>query len=776
MPRSRYARFNPFGGSELTASPISEEPLQFSNIIPDSAFNPLPGSSPSDEGADRYSKKQRARFSDRQISSKSTGDVPYGALEGGRPPRRRTTSSSLYRVASSVRDFAVSHFNVPAVAAPWEHGLPEKYGSSLPPSNTVRYFDYRRQRRRLFINSSFQWLITALICAAMAGCLYGFSTIITGLSATRKQVFNALVTGLSLCLGLNLASSLSGYAQMMRWRFLASGYRTLQDFELVMNCDSQSKVFRLIWAGRTRGRRLPNKTQVLAVVWLLINIAVQIFTALLGLTYSIDVSSEFVRLTFGNVSVADVSYIGNAQSIYLYDHNQTDGNSILAEMAAANEWGVTGQDFNIFEIPFDEYLGHQQSIYTDGSFFWYRFIDRSPLALSLTAVTERTVNTTATCQSFPVTYGGYAGFQTDNASLANDLTWVDANGEEHTWWIPETATGATTWMSNLTSDCGPRCLQIYALQSADNITDSVPKPRFWTCYSNVSHVDNADLYIDPDQYQIADTQAQILAGAIGWSGSVMAARDNSTAALEESNLQFVQYPVSSQWSPPGNYTADDMALLVSKFTAGAIAAIDTNGPRRNVTGFGPAPAQVLNVQWRYAGSILGAIPVAQGLVLLAVILLADKAIIKDTSHLAMARLLRPVVDKLGDTGCLLTGDEIAERLGNLRVIYGVRDPDDGVHGHGLGVTGTGTGDDGRVRHLDIIEETEGLGYRRGRMPEGRYDGVYPFREDETEPLLLASREAEAVSSPEGERTATGIYGGGNTLRSRRQWTGRRMSI
>ncbi|OAP60881.1 hypothetical protein AYL99_05883 [Fonsecaea erecta] len=774
MPGSRYSKFNPFGGSQLTASPISEEPLQFSNIIPDSAFSRLAGSSPSDDGVDRDSNKQRGRVNGRQLSSKSTGDIQYGVLDGSRPRRRQRTGSSLYKVASSVRDFAVSHFSIPAVAAPWEHTLPEKYGANEPPSSTVRYFDYRRQRRRLFLNSSFQWLITAILCAAMGGCLYGFSTVADGLSSTRKQVFNALMTGLSLCLGLNLASSLSGYALMMRWRFLASGYRTLQDFELVMNCDSQSTVFRLIWAGRTRGTRLPNKTQVLAVVWLAINIAVQIFTALLGLTYSVDVSSDTVHLAVGEVSIADVSYIGNAQSTFVFDKNQTNGESILAETAAANEWGVTGQDFEVFEISFGQPIGHLQAIYTDGSLWWYRFVDRSPLTVSLSVVTERTVNTTATCQSFPVTYGGYAGFQTDNASIAFDVTWVDADGQENTWWIPDVATGATTWMSNATSDCGPRCIEIYALQTADNLTDSVPEPRFWRCLSHVSHVDNVDLYINPSQYQIPDLQAQILAGAIGWSGTLLAARDNSSSALSQADLQMVQYPASSQWSAPGNVTEDDMATLVMKFTAGAISALDTDGPRLNVTGYSPGPAQVLDVQWRYAGAILGAIPVGQGLILLAVILLAHKAIIKDTSHLGMARLLRPIVDKLGDTGCLLTGDEIAERLGNMRVIYGVRDPNDRINGFG-GATG-GANDDDRIRHLDIIEETEGLGYRRGRMPEGRYDGVHPLVQEEMEPLLSSSMDDEAVSSPWGAMGATGRCGEDSASGSRRPWARRRMSI
>jgi hypothetical protein len=209
---------------------------------------------------------------------------------------------------SNTKQFAVSNFNVPKLAAPWEHELSEKQSHIQPPSDTVRYFDHRRQRQRLFVNSSFQLFVTLFIAAALVSTLYGFSTLQYGITNIQKRLFNALVTGLSLVLGLNIASSLKGYAQMMRWRFLASGYRTVQDFELVLQCDSQSKAFRLIWGGRTRGRFWPNKTQFLAFSWIFFNVAVQVFIALLGLTYSIDVSEQFVSLNPG-MSFRDASPI-----------------------------------------------------------------------------------------------------------------------------------------------------------------------------------------------------------------------------------------------------------------------------------------------------------------------------------------------------------------------------------------------------------------------------------------------------------------------------------
>lgn len=127
-------------------------------------------------------------------------------------------------------------FSIPSIAsAPWEHKLNEKHIREVPTStDTVRYFDRRRQTRRVFIDCVLMWCPTAFICGALAGTMYGFSTITLGLSQSQKYVYNALVTGLSIVLGLAFAAQFKQYAEMMRWRFLASQYRTLQDFELVL--------------------------------------------------------------------------------------------------------------------------------------------------------------------------------------------------------------------------------------------------------------------------------------------------------------------------------------------------------------------------------------------------------------------------------------------------------------------------------------------------------------------------------------------------------------
>ena len=445
--------------------------------------------------------------------------------------------------------------------------------------------------------------------------------------------------------------------------------------------------------------------------------------------------------------MANLTFIGDATSSALYLNYSDPDDSYLAQTGTANTWGLTGQDYNLVVQDYDDYSAQDTSFYTDKNYtnIYYRFVDLSPNNLALSLTSQRTVNATADCTELNLTYGGYAGYQSDNSDEMFTVSWIDENGAAQSYWIDNVASGSTTWLSNMSSDCGPRCTQVYALQSADNFTDDVPVPRFWSCFSNVSIVDGVEYYDNPDMYKIPDEQAQILAGAIGWSG-VTTTETTSSNDSSVYNLQMVRYPPDSQWSPDGYQEAVDMAWLLELFTGGAIAALDDNGPRLNTTGYYPGPAQVINVKWKFALLILVGVPVVQAIVWMLVIMFANKVIIKDTSHLSTARLLRPIVDKLGDNGCLLTGDEIAEVLGNYKVIYGVRDPGFGQ------VPVAGAGDDGNVRHIDILNESEGLGYRRGRMPMGRYDGVFPSSggdvEDENVALLSDQGRASTMEACE----------------------------
>ena len=185
-------------------------------------------------------------------------------------------------------------------SSPWEHKLNEKHLRDVPTqSETVRYFDPRRQTRRVFLDCLFMWFWTAGICATLAGIMYGFSTLQYGLSQGQKYAYNALITGFSIVLGLAFAAQFKQYAEMMRWRFLASEYRSLEDFEDVLGCDSYRSTIRIMWNGRRRGQFYPSKTQLIAAFWLVVFVMFNVCAALLGLTYSIDVSDTNVYVTIG---------------------------------------------------------------------------------------------------------------------------------------------------------------------------------------------------------------------------------------------------------------------------------------------------------------------------------------------------------------------------------------------------------------------------------------------------------------------------------------------
>lgn len=259
------------------------------------------------------------------------------------------------------------------------------------------------------------------------------------------------------------------------------------------------------------------------------------------------------------------------------------------------------------------------------------------------------------------------------------------------------------------ADCGPRCAVLWALQSSaayGGVTDDiVPRPRLFQCNNTVSHVINREAYGHADIYELPDAQARMFAGAIAWTG------------VNDKSVDYLQYQfyTSAAWlSPNGSVSAEAMASVPMGFTAGAIAAYDVAGPRTYVSpALTPTKAQYIKVEWNWAITILGVIPLVQFLLMWSIVIWANKVAIKDESCLSIARLLRPIVDKLGDHGCLLTGEEITETLGNYKVMYGARIPE-----------GTTPGEEASVlKHLDIIEQSEGLGKWHAHMPQGCYDGV-----------------------------------------------------
>jgi hypothetical protein len=82
--------------------------------------------------------------------------------------------------------------------------------------------------------------------------------------------------------------------------------------------------------------------------------------------------------------------------------------------------------------------------------------------------------------------------------------------------------------------------------------------------------------------------------------------------------------------------------------------------------------------------------------------ISNLVIVKDDSHIATARLLRPIVDRLGPVGTSAAGDEICKLLndhGHRKVVYSVKHPQKGS-----------------LHHLDLGHQK-----RLRAFPRGDYD-------------------------------------------------------
>jgi hypothetical protein len=117
-----------------------------------------------------------------------------------------------------------------------------------------------------------------------------------------------------------------------------------------------------------------------------------------------------------------------------------------------------------------------------------------------------------------------------------------------------------------------------------------------------------------------------------------------------------------------------MQGLIADFTIGTLAALDVpkfDGPRIVVESYAPTPAEYLHVMWQKASALLFTIPCVQFMTLFIVIHWANRAIIKDDSHLAAAKLYHSLFIRknLADHGCMLKGHEVVEAMGNPMVAY-----------------------------------------------------------------------------------------------------------
>lgn len=554
----------------------------------------------------------------------------------------------------------------------------------------TKHFDHNQARKYLFKVGGYKLLVTILFSALMCIALKaweGFKEPFV-LSKIEVRIFNALMIGLSLCLGLNLLASLQNYAGILRWSLLSRRYVSLEAFDLMLGLERLSNVFKLMVISLPLVRRQKylrrikwfkdarqdgtKWTWLVCLIWLGINVGSQVLVAVSSLFYPMD-TSKLPLLTDGNVTVADLTRW----------HPMTADNSTVLDLEAAWMYGMEAivyPDFAPNDTQTDLSILAGTPLYKHETSYEYRFFNRNPVhQYSDYLLSNRSIYAEATCKQVEIR---------DNY-LLNNATETSVHGRlpgEEQWtkyYFPESAGGALTWIADTTGACGARCTNFTVLQA--NLTDgksNITQPSLFLCDSTVSEVkkgnDKHDITIrNNDDSSVvfgSNFWAQVAAGAMGWTG---------VPTVGWYDIQYRTYTQGSKWSPAHPVNVDEVQDILMRFTIGAIAAFDDHGIRYNVTDQNvvPTPGQQLNVDWSYILSILGGICAIQFAALCCLLIFANRTIVRDESFFSVAMLLSPVVGRIGKEGggMNMSGDEIKDhpKLQFKKIQYSYREGKNG---------------------------------------------------------------------------------------------------
>ncbi|KAH6680866.1 hypothetical protein B0J14DRAFT_532392 [Halenospora varia] len=499
-----------------------------------------------------------------------------------------------------------------------------------------REFHPAKQLRKLLISGLSRWLLTAILIVCLYVTLWHYSSKKVMTSA-KKRVFNAIVTGLSIALGLSISSGLKAMALEVRWWILSHQKRSLREVDLILHSGSPSQVFMLALVAP----RL--KVITCVFIWLLLHIASQVGVATLGLTYSTDTNHDIALTYPGNVSIA------NMTGITTYKVVSSSSQVIGALQYTANSYGMIALAYNFqnvstIPVPYTLLTTTTPNIYFGMDYYQYVFYESTPdeSASTISSIaTNRSINSTGTCSSWPVAQGG-------NGTSLNITILLDSNGTAATKSIPITAGDTqTTYITGPSQSCGTGCSRIYALEA------SLTNPWYYECNVSVSQVANATR----PEHQVGQDLQDMASAAIALQGYAASSLSNDT------DLQFQTYPGESIYGAPQNGSSESMGLLMAQFAIGAVAVTAQFAPSITLPGNQPLIGVVLNVnQWKYVHLILGLIAGIQLMLSLVSTFVANRVVVKENSHLAIARLLRPIVDRLGASGTIASAEEICDAL------------------------------------------------------------------------------------------------------------------
>ncbi|KAI4257248.1 MAG: hypothetical protein L6R42_005788, partial [Xanthoria sp. 1 TBL-2021] len=316
--------------------------------------------------------------------------------------------------------------------------------------------------------------------------------------------------------------------------------------------------------------------------------------------------------------------------------------------------------------------------------FAYRFKEYNPgdLGASYPLFTNRTYTASAgDCHVYQVKNETKVP-DVDGQGSGSSFTYEDGSSTKEIT-IPTSSMGlsATTYMSkgfqapqHTGYRCGPRCVWLWAYKnSGPGGINEIDPPALYKCPVTVSEVSNTwhDWQVVPDE--VARMAAVSIALQGRWSGRV-------------GNLNFNQYqfyPYKTPWEIH-YHNARDIGANVARLAIGSIAQMAATNQRIQVPGLVPYLGSHLEIRWNHVAALFAGIIVTHLVLFLSAILAIRKVAIKDDSFLAIASLLLPLFNVLGNEGTLLDSKALAKAIqtkhGGNGVVVGPRnDQDDGFY-------------------------------------------------------------------------------------------------
>lgn len=519
--------------------------------------------------------------------------------------------------------------------------------SSSGPSK-IKTFDRREQALKLFSKFMVRWLLTAVICAAFVVVLKEYNRK-PWMEDGSTHVYNAIVSGLTICLSLNIDASLNAFAAALKWVIVASKQFHPPIFELILGLDSSkfNAIKLMLWRGvRAWWLRL------VCVIWLSIVLAAQVGTALIGLTYSVvplgGDSDDFPR-PHGDGRTAIFTQIGYYDEATSVDQEA----NLTAQRSNAFEYGIGAINSGVDNIYSSEPYSFHTPTYDNVTKTFSNAIANYPSwgSKSLTQwnLIDRLVNNSASCERLHI-------ISINSSSDTTDISFFGYNGTQ-IFSIPQSLLDYITYISDTSVSCGLRCTQVYALYSTNETAE------LSVCNSTVQKMTDVDSnLINQTDLTIPDAQARILAGAIGWGDIKI------DSSLDETSMpnrfQATGFSNGSYWAQLFLIDDDAANFTIASFTASAIVVMNEYGIRKDFPDLAiPGTASTLNVTWKYSILILSLIPGIQALLaLLCVIVVYHRKVpIHDGSLFAITTLLSPALSSFA-TSSPKTGREVTRTI------------------------------------------------------------------------------------------------------------------